>query len=134
MSLRTFKKLLALGAACVALTACSPYVRKPQLLHPGPAGYQRYNATQFDPYPQQDVGPEIVGGRPPDFAVPPNEVERAYQHDPSGLQRGAMASPVPAGAPIFGPAPGFTPGPVFTPATPIYTPPTATSRPPKTRY
>ncbi len=64
----------------VNLVGCSAAVRKPQLLHPGPAPYQRYNATQFDPYPLNDLGPEIVGGRPIDFQKPANELERGRQY------------------------------------------------------
>jgi len=61
------------------LTACSSTVHKPTLLHPGPAYFQRNNAMQFDPYPLNDMGPEIVGGRPLDFQKPPDEVSRARQ-------------------------------------------------------
>jgi len=69
------------------LCGCSLAVRKPQLLHPGPAGFQRHNATQFDPFPQNDVAPEIVGGRPRDFQKPPDEVIRSRQYQPPGLWR-----------------------------------------------
>ena len=74
--------LTGLFTCCLLLpfAGCSPAVRTPQLLHPGPAPFQRHNATQFDPYPQIDVGPEIVGGRPIDFQKPANEVERARQY------------------------------------------------------
>ena len=59
---------------------CSPAVKRPQLVNPGPAGYQRYNATQrVDPYPLPDAGPEIVGGRPRGFQQPVPEVERSRQ-------------------------------------------------------
>jgi len=59
-------------------------VRKPQLLHPGPAAFQRNNAIQFDPYPPNDLGPEIDGGRPIDFLKPPDEVSRGRQQRPNG--------------------------------------------------
>ncbi|NOY41154.1 MAG: membrane or secreted protein [Planctomycetes bacterium] len=78
---------IALFALLPMLAACSATVRKPRLLHPGPAGYQRNNATQFDPYPPDDMGPEIVGGRPPDFQKPPPEVIRARQQQPVGPWR-----------------------------------------------
>ena len=68
--------------ACILLpplSACSPTLRRPQLFSPGPAPFQQYNATQFDPYPPNDVAPEIVGGRPIDFLKPPHEVERSRQ-------------------------------------------------------
>lgn len=65
---------------CLAgLTACSSTVHKPTLLHPGPAPFQRNNAVQFDPYPLNDLGPEIVGGRPREFQKPTNEVTRARE-------------------------------------------------------
>lgn len=71
-----------------SLAGCSSAVRKPHLLDPGTAPYQRSNAVQFDPYPQNDVAPAIVGGRPRDYAIPPNEVTRArqfYQSSPWGV-------------------------------------------------
>lgn len=69
------------------LVGCSAAVRKPQLLHPGPAGYQRSNAEQFDPYPQNDMAPPIVGGRPKDYMFPPDEVTRSRQYSPAGPWR-----------------------------------------------
>ncbi len=80
--------LMAVSLSLFFLTACSSAVRKPQLYHPGPAGYQRSNAQQFDPYPQNDVGPEIVGGRPLDFQKPPDELQRARQQQPLGPWHG----------------------------------------------
>ena len=72
--------ILGLAFLLPMLTACSPTLRRPQLVGPGPAPLQRYNATQFDPYPPNDVAPPIVGGRPIDFMMPPNEVERGRQY------------------------------------------------------
>ena len=45
----------------------------------GPAGtlaYQRQNATLHDPYPDNDLGPEVVGGRPREFQKPLGEPVR----------------------------------------------------------
>lgn len=73
-------KLGLLVSLCVPIAACSPSVRTPQLYNPGPAGYQRFQATAgHDPYPLPDVGPEIEGARPREFQVPTPEVERARQ-------------------------------------------------------
>ena len=69
------------------LCGCSSAVSKPRLCGPGPAGYQRYNATQYDPFPSTDMGPEIVGGRPIDYMNPPAEVPRARQQLPNGPWR-----------------------------------------------
>ena len=120
MRIRSLFQLLALSAAGLSLPACSPYFfRTPQLLHPGPAGYQRYNATIHDPYPLPDVGPEIVGGRPREYATPVSEVDRSYDAVDVGPRRATTAIPAPIYAPL---APVFTPpAPVVTPsATPLY--------------
>ncbi len=104
MSRRRFTRSLALAAALAPLGGCSPqFFRTPKLLHPGPAPVQRYNATQFDPYPLPDLGPEIVGGRPPDYIVPVPEVERANQFRDQALARSVplvMPQP-PVGVPAF---------------------------------
>jgi len=81
------RKALLFLALISTLLGCSATVRKPQLAHPGPAGYQQNNAVQFDPYPQNDLGPEIVGGRPPGYMKPPSVVERARQQQPKGPWR-----------------------------------------------
>jgi hypothetical protein len=111
--------------AIAPLAACSPTIKKPQLRSPGPAPYQRYNATQFDPYPLPDMGPEIVGGRPPDYQVPVPEVERANQFRQSQAAR-AIPVIVPQPAPILPAYPGALP--TLPPAT------SSTPRPPVYRY
>lgn len=84
--------------------ACSPTVKKPQLYGPGPASYQRYQATQgHDPYPLPDAGPMIEGGRPRGFQQPTPEVERArqYSHQYSSPQYSVpVQQPVYPGYPV----------------------------------
>lgn len=92
---------LLLAALVLPFAACSPTVVKPQLCDPGWAQQQRARAIQFDPYPQNDVGPEIVGGRPPDYAVPPNEVERAFQQNPLPRRSSAPMPVVMPPAPLY---------------------------------
>jgi hypothetical protein len=55
---------------------CSSQTRMPNLLHPGATGPQRYDAIFHDPYPLDDVAPEIVGGRPREYQRPVPEVTR----------------------------------------------------------
>lgn len=50
---------------------------RPRLAGPGPASYQRAQAEQFDPYPDNHLGPTIVGARPPGFEHPTPETPRA---------------------------------------------------------
>lgn len=66
---------LAALLVCLAL-GCSPYVRKPNWLHPGPLGPQRNDAILHDPYTLDDLGPAVVGGRPLEYAKPVPEVVR----------------------------------------------------------
>jgi len=74
-------------ALLLPLGACSPTIRRPQWLHPGPEWYQRRNAEEFDPYPMNDLGPAIVGGRPRGFQKPAPEVVRSRQQQPLGPLR-----------------------------------------------
>jgi hypothetical protein len=111
MSTRLLLRSLALAVALAPLGGCSPTIKKPRLLHPGPAPVQRYNATQFDPYPLPDMGPEIVGGRPIDYMVPVPEVERANQFREQQAARGTMVIvPQPsAGVPMLPSPPAYMP-------------------------
>lgn len=54
----------------------------PGFYHPGTAPYQRYQATLHDPYPDTDLGPAVVGGRPRDFEKPlPEPVRNRWLQD-----------------------------------------------------
>lgn len=93
---------VALLAPCLA---CSPAVKMPRLYNPGPAGYQRFQATQgHDPYPLPDAGPEIVGGRPREFQLPTPQVERARQFS---RQQVAPQYVAPAPQPIYPSYPAY---------------------------
>jgi hypothetical protein len=64
----------------MGFAGCSPqahrYIRFPNLANPGPAAAQRAEAIYHDPYPLNDIGPEVIGGRPPGFQQPLVQVER----------------------------------------------------------
>lgn len=53
----------------------------PNWFHPGTARCQQLRAQQYDPYPQSDAGPPIVGARPQGFENPPPEVQRVRPND-----------------------------------------------------
>src|SRR5262245_25759167 len=112
--------LVALLLTCVI--GCAPEIAglRQSFAHPGPAAYQRAQAIQHDPYVLNDVGPEVVGGRPREYMIPLNEVDRARlaANRPAGL------NPVPPV--VLGPATG--PAPLYTPAPPAV--PVAPSAPP----
>ncbi len=63
-------------ALCIAALGCSPFTRRPNFLHPGPAGPQQVDAIYHDPYPLPDIGPSVVGGRPREYQQPVPEVVR----------------------------------------------------------
>ena len=51
-------------------------MQMPRLASPGSAGYQRYNALQYDPYPLDDIAPPVAGTRPQEYSRPIPEVTR----------------------------------------------------------
>ncbi len=73
----------------------------PRLLHPGSEEYQQVRAERFDPYPLNDVGPPIVGGRPMQYDVPSPWAERV-QNDETYQEH--FKQPAPAG--LYKPSPG----------------------------
>lgn len=75
-------------------------MRMPQLENPGSAGYQRYNALQFDPYPLDDVAPPVAGTRPREYERPIPEVKRGQIFTPKRL---APAATVPSFGPPVSP-------------------------------
>jgi hypothetical protein len=109
-------------------SGCSNAVRKPRLLHPGPAPFQRGNAEVSDPFPLPDMGPEIVGGRPREFDQPRNEVVRAQQFLRSAAGRPSVLMPV-APVPVGPPTPVTQPYPA-----PPYGGPPTTPLPAGPRY
>jgi len=66
--------LIALSVL-TALTGCRSWER-PEWNNPGPAEVQRRAAERYDPYPETNVGQEIVGSRPPGYEHPLSEPER----------------------------------------------------------
>jgi hypothetical protein len=113
---RRAKIIVALMATSLAGCAQEAASLRQSFAHPGPAAYQRAQAIQHDPYVLNDVGPEVVGGRPREYMIPVNEVERARlaATRPLGL------SPMPAPAVVVGPAPIGTP--TYAPAASAYPP------------
>jgi hypothetical protein len=96
----------------VTAVGCNPSVSLPRLAGPGPAWFQRRNAVQFDPYPDQDAGPAIEGGRPLDYNRQIPEVERSRFYQGTGS---SVAAPNPTswfsrrgGGPVLPPPPSTT--------------------------
>ena len=102
MQLRRSFHLAAIALAAVHAAGCrSPYMRWPDLYHPGTAKQQRDVAERFDPYPSPDTGPEVVGGRPLGYTRPLTEEEwgRRYARPDGALQ--PVVVPTLPSAPVF---------------------------------
>jgi hypothetical protein len=130
MPLRRFNVCSLIAVLCAAgMAGCTPevhnYIRFPNLFHPGWAPQQRAEALEHDPYPLDDMGPEVVGGRPREYQRPIPEVERARQGAPPPL--GVPPSPV---APPFVTGPAVVVGPPVVTGAPVVTPPPVVTGPP----
>jgi 2-oxoglutarate dehydrogenase E2 component (dihydrolipoamide succinyltransferase) len=101
---------------------------------------QRAEAIYHDPYPLNDVGPEIVGGRPLAYQQPLNEVERSrlvpvqpVLIQPAPIPGMTVMAPPVVSSPfaVAPPQPGAplvpAPGSVVTSASPVAGPPIVTS-------
>ena len=69
--------LLVLGAAVALVAAGCRSLAMPTVARPGTAQYQQSVAERFDPYPENEPAPTVVGGRPLEYEKPPPEVARA---------------------------------------------------------
>ena len=78
--------LLLTTVVAVGVAGCRS-VGPPNWLHPGPAVHQQSTAERFDPYPENEPGPEIVGARPREYQKPPPEPSRARWLPWSWVQR-----------------------------------------------
>ena len=68
-----------LGLIFIDLAGCSSIAR-PSLAHPGSAPVQQTRAVRFDPYPENEPGPVMVGVRPREYEKPIAEPSRARWH------------------------------------------------------
>lgn len=69
---------LTLCCASLAIVGCRSMM--PTVFNPGNTDVQRANASRHDPYTDEDLGPEVVGGRPREFQKPRPEPVRDQQH------------------------------------------------------
>jgi hypothetical protein len=123
----------------IGSTGCTPEahrrIRFPNFSNPGPAASQRAAAIYNDPYPLNDIGPEVVGGRPLGFTQPLVEVDRARLAplQPVVIQQAPMPGTAVVAPPVVSspiaiapPQPAATLAPA-TAASPITGPPIVTS-------
>ena len=68
---------IILPAILMAGVAGCQGVAGPNWSGPGTVAVQQKRAQRFDPYPEDEAGPPIEGGRPRGFQTPPAEVKRS---------------------------------------------------------
>ena len=84
-------KIAILAAGAMLVAGCAN-VAPINWCRPGTARQQQVEAEQYDPYPENDVGTPVVGGRPRGYTNPPAETLRARW--PLGQQPGQVCPPV----------------------------------------
>ena len=75
----SISKVSALAAMVVSVAACGCSQRPRAWGFPGGQGTierQKARAAVHDPFPLDDIGPEVVGARPREFAMPRSEAAR----------------------------------------------------------
>jgi hypothetical protein len=81
MSLFACAKNWRVASAALAAVLCAAHVgcmTDPiNWRQPGTIQAQQRRAVRLDPYPNNTIAPEVVGGRPRDFQVDRSEVNRA---------------------------------------------------------
>ena len=70
--MRGILSVIALTIMLPALPACTgpQALGLPNLAHPGTEEYQQTRAKVFEPYPDNEVGPPVVGARPREYQEP----------------------------------------------------------------
>ncbi|NLF08244.1 MAG: membrane or secreted protein [Pirellulaceae bacterium] len=74
-----FWRTIAVLLCLVALAGCRT-LAQPAWSKPGSADVQRARALRYDPYPESEPGPALVGVRPREYEVAPPEPSRARWH------------------------------------------------------
>jgi hypothetical protein len=73
--MKSVRRLAVILIVCAGLFGCRS--NQSLLRPPGTIQKQRFNATVFDPYTDNEIGPEVVGGRPKDYQRPLSEPDRS---------------------------------------------------------
>lgn len=71
------RKLLLALTVCAAAGATGCMTESANISRPGTIDVQRRRAVRLDPYPDNNIAPKIVGGRPRDFQYDRSETDRA---------------------------------------------------------
>jgi len=99
------------------LPACGGCLATPNLAHPGTEPYQQARARVWEPYPENEPGPPVVGARPREYQEPTAEPNRV-------MPRLGEAVVAPSAQAV--PQPPLAQPPIVTAPPAIYNPPCAT--------
>ncbi|MDZ7617255.1 MAG: hypothetical protein U1E05_09635 [Patescibacteria group bacterium] len=80
------RRTIAVVSACLLLVGIQAGCRglaPPNIGYPGTASDQQARAEKFDPYPENEAGPAVEGGRPREYTKPIPEVDRARHVRPA---------------------------------------------------
>jgi hypothetical protein len=112
---------IVLLLCCLTMTVgCGSAFGLPTLCEPQSASQKLARAKKFDPYPDPNIGPEMVGARPLGFMNPREEPDVTKQSLPPSL---------------FGyapPAPPYAPPASYYPSSNVVAPPATAIAPPAT--
>lgn len=72
-----WSRSVLIATLLAAATSGCQGTKWPTIFPSGTAKQQQQQAQKFDPYPQDENGPAIVGGRPINYDKPPVESTRA---------------------------------------------------------
>ncbi len=73
--MRNAWRVAAIPLLLAGLASCR--TNRQLLQPPGSIEKQRINATVFDPYADNEIAPEVVGGRPRDYQQPLSDADRS---------------------------------------------------------
>ena len=120
--------LLAAGCSCLAPpNATNQGLAMPNVAHPGTEAYQQARAQRFEPYPENDVGPPVVGGRPREYQDPRPAFAVLQDMHPNPAAIPPRTEPVlPACPQVQVPQAPIAQPPIITPPPAIYYPPGVT--------
>jgi len=91
------------------LPACAGCLATPNVVHPKSVEYQQARARVFEPYPENEPGPPVVGARPREYQNPVAEVDRVRPREGEAIvwPYAGAAPPPPAQPTIVTPPPAI---------------------------
>jgi hypothetical protein len=119
--------IMSLVALLALMSASSGCLSTPNVFHPGTESYQQARAQVWEPYPENDMGPAVVGGRPREYQDQQAEVTRVLRKPGEPILVPCTPQQAPLPQAPFAQATIVQPIITSPPPAAIYTPPAALS-------